>query len=73
VHIRPLVDLTSGMDFVHEAQTFVLIRKGHRSAMMVPREKAALASWVTGWFNLLGQVAITTGIRSVHIRALVVS
>jgi len=32
------------------------------AAMMVPPEKAALASWVTGWFNLLGQVAVTTGI-----------
>jgi hypothetical protein len=24
---------------------------------------APLASWITGWFNLLGQVAVTTGIR----------
>jgi hypothetical protein len=24
--------------------------------MMVPPAKAPLASWLTGWFNLLGQV-----------------
>lgn len=30
---------------------------------MVPQSKAPLASWITGWFNLLGQVAVTTGIR----------
>jgi hypothetical protein len=24
---------------------------------------APLASWICGWFNLLGQVAVTTGIR----------
>ncbi|KAF7300045.1 Amino-acid permease BAT1 [Mycena kentingensis (nom. inval.)] len=32
------------------------------AAMLSPPESAALASWVTGWFNLLGQVAVTTGI-----------
>lgn len=34
---------------------------------MVPPPKAPLASWITGWFNLLGQVAVTTGIRSAYI------
>jgi hypothetical protein len=33
--------------------------------MMVPPDKAPIASWITGWFNLLGQVAVTTGIRRV--------
>ncbi|EIN06876.1 APC amino acid permease [Punctularia strigosozonata HHB-11173 SS5] len=32
------------------------------AAMLSPPERAAFASWVTGWFNLLGQVAVTTGI-----------
>lgn len=32
------------------------------SAMLAPKKHAAFASWVTGWFNLLGQVAVTTGI-----------
>ncbi|OCH85847.1 amino acid transporter [Obba rivulosa] len=32
------------------------------AAMVSPPERAAFASWVTGWFNLLGQVAVTTGI-----------
>ncbi|TFK38346.1 APC amino acid permease [Crucibulum laeve] len=32
------------------------------AAMLSRRENAALASWITGWFNLLGQVAVTTGI-----------
>ncbi|KAF8879599.1 hypothetical protein BD779DRAFT_1612886 [Infundibulicybe gibba] len=32
------------------------------AAMLSKRENAALASWITGWFNLLGQVAVTTGI-----------
>ncbi|KIY64792.1 APC amino acid permease [Cylindrobasidium torrendii FP15055 ss-10] len=32
------------------------------AAMLSKPESAALASWVTGWFNLLGQVAVTTGI-----------
>lgn len=33
------------------------------AAMLSDPENAPLASWVTGWFNLLGQVAVTTGIR----------
>ncbi|KAJ3487234.1 hypothetical protein NLJ89_g11733 [Agrocybe chaxingu] len=33
------------------------------AAMLSRKENAALASWITGWFNLLGQVAVTTGIR----------
>jgi len=32
------------------------------AAKLSPPRYAALASWLTGWFNLLGQVAITTGI-----------
>ncbi|SLM37308.1 apc amino acid permease [Lasallia pustulata] len=32
------------------------------AAMLAPSKRAAFASWVTGWFNLLGQVAVTTGI-----------
>ncbi|KAI1346071.1 amino acid/polyamine transporter I [Xylaria sp. FL0043] len=32
------------------------------AAMMAPRRWSALAAWMTGWFNLLGQVAVTTGI-----------
>lgn len=32
------------------------------SAMLSRKGNAPLASWITGWFNLLGQVAITTGI-----------
>ncbi|KAH9914364.1 amino acid transporter [Epithele typhae] len=32
------------------------------AAMLSKSENAAFASWVTGWFNLLGQVAVTTGI-----------
>jgi len=32
------------------------------AAMVSPPENAAFASWITGWFNLLGQVAVTTGI-----------
>ncbi|KAF9074214.1 APC amino acid permease [Rhodocollybia butyracea] len=32
------------------------------AAMLSNPENAPLASWVTGWFNLLGQVAVTTGI-----------
>ena len=35
------------------------------AAMLSPPEYAAFASWITGWFNLLGQVAVTTGIRFV--------
>ncbi|KAI0804767.1 APC amino acid permease [Irpex lacteus] len=32
------------------------------AAMLSEPQNAAFASWVTGWFNLLGQVAVTTGI-----------
>ncbi|KAI0699002.1 APC amino acid permease [Cytidiella melzeri] len=32
------------------------------AAMLSEPRNAAFASWVTGWFNLLGQVAVTTGI-----------
>jgi amino acid transporter len=32
------------------------------AAILAPKKHAPLASWVTGWFNLLGQVAVTTGI-----------
>ncbi|KAF7296203.1 Amino acid permease [Mycena chlorophos] len=32
------------------------------AAMLSTPERAPLASWITGWFNLLGQVAVTTGI-----------
>ncbi|KAI0073328.1 APC amino acid permease [Panus rudis PR-1116 ss-1] len=32
------------------------------AAMLSKPENAPFASWVTGWFNLLGQVAVTTGI-----------
>ncbi|KAJ3561020.1 hypothetical protein NP233_g10456 [Leucocoprinus birnbaumii] len=32
------------------------------AAMLSNPKDAALASWITGWFNLLGQVAVTTGI-----------
>lgn len=32
------------------------------SFMLAPPAHAAFASWITGWFNLLGQVAVTTGI-----------
>ncbi|KAF8645298.1 hypothetical protein AX16_007925, partial [Volvariella volvacea WC 439] len=32
------------------------------AAMLSSPENAAFASWITGWFNLLGQVAVTTGI-----------
>ncbi|KAI0804728.1 APC amino acid permease [Irpex lacteus] len=32
------------------------------AAMLSEPKNAAFASWVTGWFNLLGQVAVTTGI-----------
>ena len=36
------------------------------AAMLSKPQHAAFASWVTGWFNLLGQVAVTTGIRYVR-------
>lgn len=32
------------------------------SASLATPSKAALAAWVTGWFNLVGQVGVTTGI-----------
>jgi len=32
------------------------------AAMLAPEKHSAFASWITGWFNLLGQVAVTTGI-----------
>ncbi|KAI3605803.1 amino acid permease [Moniliophthora roreri] len=32
------------------------------AAMLSSPEDAPLLSWITGWFNLLGQVAVTTGI-----------
>ncbi|KIM88000.1 hypothetical protein PILCRDRAFT_814677 [Piloderma croceum F 1598] len=32
------------------------------SAMLAKPKSAPFASWITGWFNLLGQVAVTTGI-----------
>ncbi|KAF9481473.1 APC amino acid permease [Pholiota conissans] len=32
------------------------------AAMLSRKQNAPLASWITGWFNLLGQVAVTTGI-----------
>ncbi|KAI1196948.1 amino acid/polyamine transporter I [Nemania serpens] len=32
------------------------------AAMMAPPRWSAFAAWITGWFNLLGQVAVTTGI-----------
>ncbi|KAI0065129.1 APC amino acid permease [Artomyces pyxidatus] len=32
------------------------------AAMLSRPENAPFASWITGWFNLLGQVAVTTGI-----------
>jgi len=33
------------------------------AAMLAPDlEKAAFFAWITGWFNFLGQVAVTTGI-----------
>ena len=30
--------------------------------MLAPQHNAAFFSWVTGWFNLLGQIAVTTSI-----------
>lgn len=32
------------------------------AAMISKPQGAPFASWVTGWFNLLGQIAVTTGI-----------
>ncbi|KAL8647741.1 MAG: hypothetical protein Q9226_006310 [Calogaya cf. arnoldii] len=32
------------------------------AAILAPKGIAPFLSWVTGWFNLLGQVAVTTGI-----------
>ncbi|KAL8748021.1 MAG: hypothetical protein Q9190_000171 [Brigantiaea leucoxantha] len=30
--------------------------------MLAPQQYAPLAAWVTGWFNLIGQIAVTTGV-----------
>ncbi|KAI0390559.1 amino acid/polyamine transporter I [Xylariaceae sp. FL0594] len=32
------------------------------AALMAPPRFSPFAAWITGWFNLLGQVAVTTGI-----------
>ncbi|KAA1079254.1 hypothetical protein PGT21_005444 [Puccinia graminis f. sp. tritici] len=32
------------------------------SAVLAKPSESALAAWITGWFNLVGQVAVTTGI-----------
>lgn len=32
------------------------------AALMAPPRWSPFAAWITGWFNLLGQVAVTTGI-----------
>lgn len=32
------------------------------AAILAPKKHAPFAAWCTGWFNLLGQVAVTTGI-----------
>ncbi|KAA1082487.1 hypothetical protein PGT21_004937 [Puccinia graminis f. sp. tritici] len=32
------------------------------SAVLAKPSQSALAAWITGWFNLVGQVAVTTGI-----------
>lgn len=32
------------------------------AAALAPRQHAPFFSWMTGWFNFLGQVAVTTGI-----------
>jgi len=32
------------------------------AAILAPPKHSAFAAWITGWFNLLGQVAVTTGI-----------
>ncbi|KAI1842062.1 hypothetical protein JX266_011713 [Neoarthrinium moseri] len=32
------------------------------AAMLAPPQHSPFAAWMTGWFNLLGQVAVTTGI-----------
>ncbi|GAB1312824.1 polyamine transporter tpo5 [Madurella fahalii] len=32
------------------------------SAMLAPPQWSPFAAWLTGWYNLLGQVAVTTGI-----------
>lgn len=34
----------------------------HWAALITKHEHSAFAAWITGWFNLLGQVAVTTGI-----------
>jgi hypothetical protein len=37
------------------------------AAMLAKPHQAPFASWITGWFNFLGQVAITMGIRFVFL------
>ncbi|KAH8918003.1 APC amino acid permease [Atractiella rhizophila] len=37
------------------------------SAMLASPGQSAIAAWITGWFNLLGQVAVTTGISYRHV------
>lgn len=32
------------------------------AALLAPPRWSPFAAWLTGWFNLLGQVAVTTGI-----------
>lgn len=32
------------------------------AAVLAPRKHSAFWAWITGWFNFLGQVAVTTGI-----------
>ncbi|KAH6656025.1 amino acid/polyamine transporter I [Truncatella angustata] len=32
------------------------------AALLAPPKQSAFAAWMTGWFNFLGQVAVTTGI-----------
>ena len=32
------------------------------AAILAPKRSSAFAAWITGWFNLLGQVAVTCGI-----------
>ncbi|CAN6604128.1 GABA-specific permease [Trichomonascus vanleenenianus] len=34
----------------------------HWAAVLSPPKYAAFAAWITGWFNLLGQIGVTTGV-----------
>ncbi|KAF5391193.1 hypothetical protein D9757_003140 [Collybiopsis confluens] len=43
------------------APDFPVFDRSSQAAMLSPPKKAPIASWITGWFNLLGQVAVTTG------------